>query len=84
MADETKMNTLKALLAADLSEARWTKSDFSGGSPNDCLEVTAVEGLGYVLRHSVLTEHRIPLTTSEYEAYVKGVQAGQPGLMPNL
>ncbi|MFE7119493.1 hypothetical protein ACFU99_29165 [Streptomyces sp. NPDC057654] len=39
-------------------------------------------GLGYVLRHSILTQHIIPLTDSEYDAYVKGVQAGQPGLVP--
>jgi hypothetical protein len=77
-----KKKILEALLAADLSEAEWTKSTFSGGTGNDCLEVARVEGLGYVLRHSILTQHIIPLTDSEYDAYVRGVQAGQPGLTP--
>ncbi|MQY11382.1 hypothetical protein SRB5_14980 [Streptomyces sp. RB5] len=77
-----KMKTLKALLAADLSGAVWTKSAFSGSTGHDCLEVTRVEGLGYVLRHSVLTDHRIPLTESEYVAYCEGVRAGQTGLVP--
>jgi hypothetical protein len=77
-----KMKTLEALLAADLSEAEWAKSTFSGGTGNDCLEVTHVTGLGYVLRHSILKNHLIPLTESEYTAYVQGVQAGEPGLTP--
>ncbi|MCT2594489.1 DUF397 domain-containing protein [Streptomyces sp. N2-109] len=77
-----KIKTLEALLAADLSEAEWTKSTFSGGSPNDCLEVTRVKGLGYVLRHSVLKDRIIPLTDSEYDAYCRGVQDNQPGLIP--
>ncbi|MER5974066.1 DUF397 domain-containing protein [Streptomyces sp. NPDC002055] len=82
--NEIKKQTLKALLAADLSEVKWTKSEFSGGSPNDCLEVTRVEGLGWVLRHSILKEHLIPLTDSEYVAYIKGVDARQPGLTPDI
>lgn len=77
------MKTLEALLAADLSEAEWTKSEFSGGTGNDCLEVTRVQGLGYLLRHSVLTDRLIPLTESEYVAYCKGVQAGQENLLPD-
>jgi hypothetical protein len=78
------MRTLEALLAADLSDAVWTKSSFSGGTAQDCLEVTRVHGLGYVLRHSILTEHMIPLTDAEYVAYVKGVQADQSGLVPKV
>ena len=80
----TKEETLKALLAADLTGADWTKSSFSGSTGQDCLEATRVDGLGWVLRHSILTNHVIPLTDSEYEAYVKGVQAGQPGLVPGV
>ncbi|MDV9174124.1 hypothetical protein R6V09_28955 [Streptomyces sp. W16] len=76
-----KMKVLEALLAADLSDAEWTKSDFSGGTAQDCLEITRVEGLGYVLRHSILTDHIIPLTDSEYLRYCQGVQAGQPKLV---
>ncbi|MFJ4739100.1 DUF397 domain-containing protein [Streptomyces sp. NPDC088775] len=87
MTDEArlaKMNTLRDLLAADLTDARWTKSDFSGGGSNDCLEATRVEGKGWVLRHSILTDHLIPLTDSEYNAYVAGVKANQPGLVPGV
>ncbi|KDQ66809.1 DUF397 domain-containing protein [Streptomyces halstedii] len=87
MTDEArlaKMNTLRELLATDLTGAQWTKSQFSGGAPNDCLEATHVEGMGWVLRHSVLTDHLIPLTESEYSAYVAGVKAGQPGLVPGV
>lgn len=75
------MRTLEALLAADLSDAVWTKSNFSGGTAQDCLEVTRVVGLGYVLRHSILTERKIPLTDAEYLKYCQGVQAGQPNLV---
>ncbi|MFF8283316.1 DUF397 domain-containing protein [Streptomyces albus] len=77
-----KMKILDALMTADLSKAEWTKSEFSGGTGQDCLEVTRVEGLGYVLRHSILKDHMIPLTDSEYAAYCQGVQARQPGLVP--
>lgn len=80
----TKEETLKALLAHDLTDAAWTKSSFSGGTANDCLEATRVPGLGWMLRHSILTEHMIPLTDSEYEAYVKGVKADEPGLVPGV
>lgn len=80
----TKEETLKALLAADLTNAEWTKSAASGNTAQDCLEATRVEGLGWVLRHSILTSHMIPLTDSEYLAYVKGVQANQPGLVPGV
>ncbi|MGW3763087.1 DUF397 domain-containing protein [Streptomyces sp. NPDC005131] len=79
-----KMNTLRDLLATDLTDAQWTKSEFSTGGSNDCLEATQVEGLGWVLRHSILTDHLIPLTDSEYNAYVRGIQAGQPGLVPGV
>ncbi|MFI1188795.1 DUF397 domain-containing protein [Streptomyces californicus] len=78
----TKEETLKALLAADLTDARWTKSSFSGGTGQDCLEATRVDGLGWVLRHSVLTDHMIPLTDGEYAAYCSGVKADEPGLVP--
>ncbi|MFJ6510582.1 DUF397 domain-containing protein [Streptomyces sp. NPDC091406] len=78
----TKEETLKALLAADLTDARWTKSSFSGGTGQDCLEATRVDGLGWVLRHSILTDHMIPLTDGEYVAYCAGVKAGEPGLVP--
>ncbi|MET9360410.1 DUF397 domain-containing protein [Streptomyces sp. NPDC006632] len=78
----TKEETLKALLATDLTDAQWTKSSFSGGTGQDCLQATRVEGLGWMLRHSILKDHMIPLTDSEYEAYCAGVQAGEPGLVP--
>ncbi|WP_443079275.1 DUF397 domain-containing protein [Streptomyces sp. NBC_01498] len=60
------------------------KSSLSGGTGQDCLEVARVPGLGWVLRHSVLTEHRIPLTEAEYDAYVGGVRAGESGLVPGV
>lgn len=79
-----KMQTLNSLLEQDQAGLEWTKSQFSGGGAGDCLEVAKVEGKGYLLRHSILNDHVIPLTDSEYEAYVKGVKAGQPGLTPGL
>ncbi|MGW5820612.1 DUF397 domain-containing protein [Streptomyces noursei] len=78
----TKEETLKALLATDLTGAEWTKSSFSGGTGQDCLEVTRVAGLGWVLRHSILTDHIIPLTDAEYLAHCNGVKANEPGLVP--
>ncbi|MFB7512855.1 DUF397 domain-containing protein [Streptomyces sp. NPDC056144] len=78
-----KMNTLAAIAAYDMSGVQWTKSLFSHGSGSgDCLEVAEIPGLGYALRHSILTDRIIPLTQAEYVAYVNGVQAGQPGLVP--
>lgn len=78
----TKEETLKALLATDLTDAEWTKSSFSGGTGQDCLEVTRVTGLGWVLRHSILKDHVIPLTDAEYLAHCNGVKADEPGLVP--
>ena len=78
-----KLATPNALLAHDLSDAQWTKSESSTASDDDCLEATHVPELGgWVLRHSILTHLMIPLTESEYAAYTQGVQAGQPGLVP--
>ncbi|MFM9609911.1 hypothetical protein DF268_04700 [Streptomyces sp. V2] len=66
-----KLATPNALLAHDLSDAQWTKSESSTASDDDCLEATHVPELGgWVLRHSM------------YAAYTQGVQAGQPGLVP--
>ncbi|MFE9458986.1 DUF397 domain-containing protein [Streptomyces californicus] len=62
--------------------ARWTKSSFSGETGQDCLEATRVDGLGWVLRHSILTDHMIPLTDGGYVAYCSGVKADEPGLVP--
>ncbi|MFF1693101.1 DUF397 domain-containing protein [Streptomyces sp. NPDC058257] len=87
MTEETrraKIETLQAIMDHDLTDAEWTKSSFSGGGSGDCLEVTEVPGKGYLLRHSILTDLKIPLTETEYVAYVAGVQAGQPGLVPGL
>lgn len=78
----TKEETLKALLATDLTDAQWTKSSFSGSTGQDCLEATRVDGLGWVLRHSILNDQMIPLTDSEYAAFCAGVKAGEPGLVP--
>lgn len=78
-----KLNTLRAIEAYDMSGVQWTKSSFSGGGGSgDCLEVAEIPGLGYALRHSILTDRVIPLTESEYVAYVNGVKADQPGLVP--
>jgi hypothetical protein len=79
---QTKVKALQAIMAHDLTDAQWTKSEFSGGGSGDCLEVAEIPGKGYMLRHSVLTDLKIPLTESEYAAYVAGVQAGQRGLVP--
>ncbi|MET8828947.1 DUF397 domain-containing protein [Streptomyces sp. NPDC004610] len=88
MTDTTRRNeklaVLEALLTHDLSHAKWTKSASSVGGSGDCLEATHIpEKGGWILRHSILTHHIIPLTESEYAAYVAGVQAGQPGLIPD-
>ncbi|MFJ1595358.1 DUF397 domain-containing protein [Streptomyces sp. NPDC088261] len=72
---------LRKLIAQDLTAVKWTKSALSAGGTGDCLEVARVDG-GWILRSTVLPECVIPLTNSEYEAYVGGVRAGQPGLVP--
>ncbi|MFJ3900677.1 DUF397 domain-containing protein [Streptomyces sp. NPDC090025] len=78
-----KLSILRAIKAYDMSGVQWTKSSFSGGGGSgDCLEVARIPGLGYALRHSILTDHVIPLTDGEYAAYVDGVKADQPGLVP--
>lgn len=82
MTDKTKHWDALEAAAALLPDEAFVKSTFSGGTGNDCLEVAKVEGHGYVLRHSVRKDHIIPLTRSEYEAYVNGVRAGEPDLLP--
>jgi hypothetical protein len=77
----SKKEALQVLLTQDLSEAVWHKSALSGSTGQDCLEVARLDG-GWMLRSSVLPDRMIPLTDSEYEAYVGGVRAGQPGLVP--
>lgn len=85
MTESKKLTVLNALLEQDLSSAEWTKSEFSGSAPDDCLEAAHFPELGgWVLRHSILTHLMIPLTESEYAAYTQGVQAGQPGLVPGV
>ena len=84
-ARQAKLATLQGLLEHDLTDAKWTKSEFSTGGSNDCLEATHVpEKGGWVLRHSILTSHVIPLTETEYKAYCDGVKAGQPNLVPGV
>jgi hypothetical protein len=77
----TKEEAVRKLLDQNLADAVWHKSLLSGGSAQDCLEVAKLDG-GWMLRSSVLPDHMIPLTDSEYEAYVGGVKANQPGLVP--
>ncbi|MET9534133.1 MULTISPECIES: DUF397 domain-containing protein [unclassified Streptomyces] len=78
----TKEEHLQSLMAQDLTEATWTKSDLSGGGGSgDCLEATRIEG-GWVLRHSINKDQKIWLTDGEYTAYVGGIQARQQGLVP--
>jgi hypothetical protein len=78
------MATLQGILEHDLTDAQWTKSLYSSGGTGDCLEVSKIPGKGYLLRHSILKGHVIPLTESEYVAYIQGVQAGQSGLVPGV
>ncbi|MEU6484284.1 DUF397 domain-containing protein [Streptomyces sp. NPDC046887] len=78
-----KREAKQALRAQSLAGAVWTKSELSGGTGQDCLEVTKVAG-GWVLRDSFSPEDRIWLTDSEYEAFCGGVRAGQPGLVPGV
>ncbi|WP_405938370.1 DUF397 domain-containing protein [Streptomyces sp. NBC_00726] len=87
MTDEARNAKLKVLQELDAipdDHLSFEKSEASTGGSGDCLEVAKVPGKGYVLRHSILKNRRIPLTESEYAAYVAGVRAGQPGLMPGL
>ncbi|MFI1868282.1 DUF397 domain-containing protein [Streptomyces jumonjinensis] len=82
-ARQAKLATLQALLEHDLSNAKWEKSLFSSGGSGDCLEVTHVPEVGgWIMRHSILTGHLIPLTDAEYKKYCLAVQAKQPGLVP--
>lgn len=78
-----KERTLKELLATDPATLTFSKSEASTGGSGDCLEVAKVPGKGFLLRHSILTDHIIPLTESEYVAYCKGVQGGQHNLLPD-
>jgi hypothetical protein len=64
----------------------WRKASFSNGSGgNNCVEVKAVAGgdLGVYVRHSAWPEG-LPLdfTRAEWEAFVKGVKAGEFDLPP--
>jgi hypothetical protein len=77
----TKEEVIKELLNQDLTDAVWHKSFLSGSTGQDCLEVAKLDG-GWMLRSSVLPDHMIPLTDSEYEAYIGGIKANQPGLVP--
>ncbi|MGY3682036.1 hypothetical protein [Streptomyces sp. TE33382] len=84
MTDEAlkaKKTVLGELLATDLSKLTFTKSQESAGGSGDCLEVAKVPGKGYLLRHSILTDHLIPLTEGEYTAYCKGIQNGQKNIL---
>jgi hypothetical protein len=78
---EAKRRTLDELLAIDRSTLTFEKSEQSIGGSGDCLEVAKVPGKGYLLRHSILQDHVIPLTEGEYIAYCKGIQAGQEGIV---
>ncbi|OON75934.1 DUF397 domain-containing protein [Streptomyces tsukubensis] len=86
MTDEAlkaKKALLNEMLDVDQSTLAFIKSEASAGGSGDCLEVAKVQGKGYLLRHSILTDHLIPLTESEYVAYCKGVRAGQESLLPD-
>ncbi|WP_328749336.1 MULTISPECIES: hypothetical protein [unclassified Streptomyces] len=76
-----KMATLEELLAIDPTTLTFDKSYESAGGSGDCLEVAKVPGKGYLLRHSILTDHVIPLTEGEYVAYCKGIQASQESIV---
>ncbi|MGW3272270.1 DUF397 domain-containing protein [Streptomyces kronopolitis] len=76
-----KLATLEQLLAIDATTLMFTKSEASAGGSGDCLEVAKVPGKGYLLRHSILTDHVIPLTEGEYTAYCQGIQNGQQSIL---
>ncbi|MFE5853185.1 DUF397 domain-containing protein [Streptomyces sp. NPDC056500] len=83
-ARQEKLDTLHALLAHNPADLQWKKSSHSSAGPGDCLEVAHVPNQGWLLRHSILQSHVIPLTDAEYEKYCRGVQENQPGLVPQL
>ncbi|MFF9073878.1 DUF397 domain-containing protein [Streptomyces sp. NPDC014735] len=76
------MRDKSELMNQEIPEAAWTKSSFSGaGSGGDCVEVAHVEG-GRVLRDSTNPSGpKLYFTDAEWDAFTKGVQAGETGLL---
>jgi hypothetical protein len=62
--------------------ANWRKSTFCNPS-NNCLEVSDLPDGGASLRHSQKKDVTIELSKGEWEAFVRGVHAGQFGQTPN-
>jgi hypothetical protein len=68
-------------MAQNVADEAFTKSEASAGGSNDCLEVAKIDG-GWVLRDSTNHASKIYLFDSEYNAFLEGVKANQPGLVP--
>ncbi|WP_062214778.1 DUF397 domain-containing protein [Streptomyces sp. NBRC 109706] len=72
------------IIRPGLTNAVWTKSHRSNGGDN-CLEVAFVDGV-VALRDSKDIGHPdaqiLVLSHDDYQAFVGGIQDGQPGLLP--
>lgn len=56
----------------------WRKSSFSGDNQGECVEVADLADGGRLVRDSKnQTGPRLAFTASEWDAFVKGVQAGE-------
>jgi hypothetical protein len=65
---------------ADLIDAQWRKSSFSGGSKDapDCVEVASLADGRIAVRNSKNPEAGVVFfTRSEMDAWLKGVKAGE-------
>ncbi|MEV0355650.1 DUF397 domain-containing protein [Nocardia sp. NPDC050697] len=64
-------------MTADLSNARWFKSSFSGGS-NECVEVAHLDDGRVGVRDSKNTSGpALVLTPGEWAAFTAGVRGGE-------
>lgn len=56
----------------------WRKSSFSGGQGGNCVEVAELPDGGTAVRHSKSpAEPVIAYTAAEWDAFLKGVKAGE-------
>lgn len=66
------------LYEMDLSNATWTKSSYSGGNTDMCVEVAQLPGRAVALRDSKNPEGEpLRFTADEWSAFRRGIQAGE-------
>jgi Domain of unknown function (DUF397) len=64
----------------DLSDARWRKSSFSGPATSNCVEVADLDRGQVAVRDSKdRSGPALVFTPAEWDAFLKGVRAGEFG-----